>query len=82
MSDLEAIKAYDELKEKGVLTRPDREAQARELIQRATEAGIPIAQQEELVAMLMDVSLPTGIPDKAFRTAAEIVAWIKTIRGS
>lgn len=49
---------------------------AREIIERAREAGVFVHESPELVALLMQVDLDARIPSELYVAVAELLAWI------
>ena len=49
---------------------------AREIIERANEAGVFVHESPELVSLLMQVDLDQRIPPQLYVAVAELLAWI------
>lgn len=49
---------------------------AREIIERAREAGVFVHESPELVGLLMQVDLDARIPPQLYVAVAELLAWI------
>lgn len=49
---------------------------AREIIEKAREAGIYVHESPELVALLMQVDLDDRIPPQLYVAVAELLAWL------
>ncbi len=49
---------------------------AEEIIRRAREAGVPVHESRELVALLMQVDLDQQIPPALYVAVAEVLAWV------
>jgi len=49
---------------------------AEEIIRRAREAGVPVHESRELVALLMQVDLDEQIPSALYLAVAEVLAWL------
>jgi flagellar biosynthesis protein len=49
---------------------------AREIIERAREAGVFVHESPELVGLLMQVDLDSRIPAELYVAVAELLAWI------
>ena len=49
---------------------------AREIIERAHEAGVYVHESPELVALLMQVDLDERIPPQLYVAVAELLAWL------
>jgi flagellar biosynthesis protein len=49
---------------------------AREIIERAREAGVYVHESPELVALLMQVDLDSHIPPQLYVAVAELLAWL------
>jgi flagellar biosynthesis protein len=49
---------------------------AREIIERAREAGVYVHESPELVALLMQVDLDSHIPPQLYIAVAELLAWL------
>lgn len=49
---------------------------AREIIERAREAGVFVHESPELVGLLMQVDLDARIPPELYVAVAELLAWI------
>lgn len=49
---------------------------AEEIIRRAREAGVPVHESRELVALLMQVDLDEQIPPALYLAVAEVLAWV------
>ncbi|MBD5805135.1 Flagellar biosynthetic protein FlhB [Azoarcus sp. Aa7] len=49
---------------------------AREIIERAREAGVFVHESPELVGLLMQVDLDARIPPELYVAIAELLAWI------
>ncbi|MDR1424412.1 MAG: EscU/YscU/HrcU family type III secretion system export apparatus switch protein [Azoarcus sp.] len=49
---------------------------AREIIERAHEAGVYVHESPELVSLLMQVDLDTHIPPQLYTVIAELLAWL------
>lgn len=49
---------------------------ADEIIRRAREAGLPVHESKELVALLMQVELDAEIPPALYVAVAELLAWV------
>lgn len=49
---------------------------AKEIIERAREAGIYVHESPELVALLMQVDLDSHIPPQLYIAVAELLAWL------
>lgn len=49
---------------------------AREIIERASEAGVFVHESPELVALLMQVDLDARIPPQLYVAVAELLAWL------
>lgn len=54
---------------------------AREIIRRAEEEGIWIAQDPQLVALLSRVELESEIPPELYTAVAVILSWVYWLRG-
>lgn len=54
---------------------------AREILRRAEEEGIWIAQDEQLVALLSRVELEREIPPELYTAVAVILSWVYWLRG-
>ncbi len=54
---------------------------AEAIIARAREAGVPIHESRELVALLMQVDLDAHIPPALYIAVAEVLAWVHRIEG-
>ena len=52
---------------------------AREIIERAQEAGVFVHESPELVALLMQVDLDQRIPPELYVAIAELLAWLYRI---
>lgn len=52
---------------------------AREIIERAREAGVFVHESPELVGLLMQVDLDARIPPELYVAVAELLAWIYRI---
>jgi flagellar biosynthesis protein len=52
---------------------------AREIIERAREAGIYVHESPELVSLLMQVDLDARIPPQLYVAVAELLAWLYRI---
>jgi len=52
---------------------------AREIIERAHEAGVFVHESPELVGLLMQVDLDARIPAELYVAVAELLAWIYRI---
>jgi flagellar biosynthesis protein len=52
---------------------------AREIIERAHEAGVYVHESPELVALLMQVDLDDRIPPQLYVVVAELLAWLYRI---
>ena len=52
---------------------------AREIIERAREAGIYVHESPELVGLLMQVDLDARIPPALYVAVAELLAWLYRI---
>ncbi|MBW7861402.1 MAG: EscU/YscU/HrcU family type III secretion system export apparatus switch protein [Rhodocyclaceae bacterium] len=52
---------------------------AREIIERAREAGVFVHESPELVGLLMQVDLDERIPPKLYVAVAELLAWIYSV---
>lgn len=52
---------------------------AREIIERAREAGVFVHESPELVALLMQVDLDTRIPPALYVAVAELLAWLYSV---
>ena len=48
---------------------------AQEIVKRAQAAGIPVAQSEELSALLGNVEINEEIPPHLYRAVAEVLVW-------
>ena len=49
---------------------------AREIIERAQEAGVYVHESPELVGLLMQVDLDARIPPQLYVAVAELLAWL------
>lgn len=49
---------------------------AEQIIRRAREAGVPVHESRELVALLMQVDLDRQIPPALYVAVAEVLAWV------
>lgn len=49
---------------------------AREILERAREAGVFVHESPELVALLMQVDLDARIPPQLYVAVAELLAWL------
>ena len=49
---------------------------AREIIERAREAGVYVHESPEMVALLMQVDLDARIPPQLYVAIAELLAWL------
>lgn len=49
---------------------------AREIIERAREAGVYVHESPELVALLMQIDLDERIPPQLYIAVAELLAWL------
>lgn len=49
---------------------------AREIIERAQEAGVFVHESPELVSLLMQVDLDARIPPQLYVAVAELLAWL------
>lgn len=49
---------------------------AREIIERAREAGVYVHESPDLVALLMQVDLDSHIPPQLYVAVAELLAWL------
>jgi flagellar biosynthesis protein len=49
---------------------------AEEIIKRAREAGVPVHESRELVALLMQVDLDEQIPPALYLVVAEVLVWV------
>lgn len=49
---------------------------AEAIIRRAREAGVPVHESRELVALLMQVDLDEQIPPALYVAVAEVLAWV------
>ncbi len=49
---------------------------AREIIERAREAGVYVHESPEMVALLMQVDLDDRIPPQLYVAVAELLAWL------
>lgn len=52
---------------------------AREILERAREAGIYVHESPELVSLLMQVDLDTRIPPQLYVAVAELLAWLYSV---
>lgn len=52
---------------------------AREIIERAREAGVFVHESPELVGLLMQVDLDSRIPPELYVAVAELLAWIYSV---
>ena len=52
---------------------------AREIIERAQEAGVYVHESPELVGLLMQVDLDARIPPQLYVAVAELLAWLYRI---
>lgn len=52
---------------------------AREIIERAREAGVFVHESPELVGLLMQVDLDARIPPQLYVAVAELLAWLYRI---
>ncbi|MDR3213805.1 MAG: EscU/YscU/HrcU family type III secretion system export apparatus switch protein [Azoarcus sp.] len=52
---------------------------AREIIERAREAGVYVHESPELVSLLMQVDLDAHIPPQLYAVIAELLAWLYRI---
>lgn len=52
---------------------------AREIIERAQEAGVFVHESPELVSLLMQVDLDARIPPQLYVAVAELLAWLYRI---
>lgn len=52
---------------------------AREIIERAREAGVFVHESPEMVALLMQVDLDARIPPQLYVAIAELLAWLYRI---
>ena len=55
---------------------------AREIIERAHEAGVFVHESPELVSLLMQVDLDERIPPQLYVAVAELLAWLYGIEQS
>lgn len=55
---------------------------AREIIDRANEAGVFVHESPELVGLLMQVDLDARIPPTLYVAVAELLAWIYKVEQS
>lgn len=49
---------------------------AREIIERAHEAGVYVHESPELVSLLMQIDLDAHIPPQLYTVIAELLAWL------
>lgn len=49
---------------------------AREIIERAREAGVYVHESPEMIALLMQVDLDERIPPQLYVAIAELLAWL------
>ena len=49
---------------------------AREILERAREAGVYVHESPELVSLLMQVDLDARIPPQLYIAVAELLAWL------
>ena len=54
---------------------------AREIIERAREAGVFVHESPELVGLLMQVDLDARIPPELYVVIAELLAWLYKLEG-
>ncbi len=54
---------------------------AKEIIKIATEQGIPLQSDEELIEVLADLNLSDEIPESLYRVIAEIIAFAYILNG-
>ncbi|ENO87961.1 EscU/YscU/HrcU family type III secretion system export apparatus switch protein [Thauera linaloolentis] len=54
---------------------------AREILERAREAGIYVHESPELVSLLMQVDLDARIPPQLYIAVAELLAWLYRVEG-
>ena len=52
---------------------------AREIIERAREAGVYVHESPDLVSLLMQVDLDARIPPQLYTVVAELLAWLYRI---
>ena len=52
---------------------------AREIVERAREAGVFVHESPELVSLLMQVDLDASIPPQLYVAVAELLAWLYRI---
>ncbi len=52
---------------------------AREIIERAQDAGVFVHESPELVALLMQVDLDERIPAELYVAVAELLAWLYSL---
>jgi len=55
---------------------------AREIIERAREAGVYVHESPELVGLLMQVDLDERIPPQLYVAIAELLAWLYSVERS
>ncbi|NBP38451.1 MAG: flagellar biosynthesis protein [Betaproteobacteria bacterium] len=54
---------------------------AEAILQKATEAGIPLKAEPELVALLMQIEINEYIPPALYKAVAEVIAWVYQLSG-
>ncbi len=54
---------------------------AREIIERAREAGVFVHESPELVGLLMQVDIDDRIPPQLYVAVAELLAWLYRVEG-
>lgn len=54
---------------------------AREIIERAREAGVFVHESPELVGLLMQVDIDDRIPPQLYVAVAELLAWLYHVEG-
>ncbi len=52
---------------------------ARAIIRRAKEHGIPIHDDEQIVALLLELDLYDHLPESMYLALAELLLWLKSI---
>lgn len=55
---------------------------AKAIIKRAKEHGIPIHDDEQMVALLLELDLYDHLPDSMYLALAELLLWLKSIDSS
>ena len=54
---------------------------AEAILQKATDAGIPLKAEPELVALLMQIEINEYIPPALYKAVAEVIAWVYQLSG-